>query len=277
LLVFVCLLGAGSVRAETDGTQAMQIGYDDAKEASTDALGTAPVSEKVEVKVSADAVAIIRQRLAEAVPGLNITDVRPSPIKGVYEVESNNPQIIYISSDGQYFVAGDIYQVRDGRISNLAEERRETVRANLVNAISEDELVVFGPDNSKLKAEITVFTDVDCGYCRKLHLEVPELNRLGVQVNYMAFPRAGIDSHSYDKMVSVWCADDRQKAMTAAKTGKVPAPKSCQNPVAEQYELGQKIGITGTPAIVLSDGRLIPGYMPANSLARGLGISVASQ
>ena len=215
----------------------------------------------------------IRQRLAEAVPGLTILDVRPSPINGVYEVESNNPQVIYISSDGQYFVAGDIYQVRDGRISNLAEQRREVNRSQLVSSVPEEQLVVFKPENGIVKATVTVFTDVDCGYCRKLHLEIPKLNQLGVQVNYMAFPRAGLDSHSYEKMVSVWCAEDRQSAMTVAKTGKIPTLKDCQNPVADQYELGQKIGITGTPAIVLKDGRMIPGYLPASSLAQGLGLA----
>lgn len=232
-----------------------------------------PVTSDNSVVVVDDPVATIRARLSEAAPGLSIVDIRPSPIKGIYEVESNNPQILYISSDGQYFVAGDIYQVLDGRISNLGEKRRETNRAELVNAIPEEQLVIFSPGDGKPKATVTVFTDVDCGYCRKLHLEIPKLNELGVQVNYMAFPRAGIGSHSYDKLVSVWCSEDRESAMTVAKTGKEPALKTCANPVAEQYELGQKIGISGTPAIILKDGRLIPGYLPASSLAQSLGIA----
>jgi len=255
---------------------------DDKKRDTTDTTGDSTVTVHKAALAKADNQAskpedVIRKRLAEAVPGLTILDVRPSLIAGVYEVESNNPQIIYISSDGQYFVAGDIYQVSDGRISNLAEKRRETSRAEMVNAIPDNELVIFSPDRGEVKATITVFTDVDCGYCRKLHLEIPELNRLGVQVNYVAFPRAGVDSHSFEKMVSVWCADDRQQAMTIAKAGKVPDRKTCSNPVSEQFDLARKIGITGTPAIVLADGRLIPGYLPALSLAQGLGIAVASQ
>ncbi|WLQ11532.1 DsbC family protein [Hahella aquimaris] len=218
------------------------------------------------------AVKVIKQRLAEAVPGLKILKVSPSPIPGVYEVESNNPQLLYTSADGQYFVAGDIYQVSEGRITNLAERRREETRAELVNSIDESKMIVFKPE--VVKASITVFTDVDCGYCRKLHKEVPRLNELGVQVNYLAYPRAGVGSGSYQKMVSVWCADDQQGAMTEAKLGKNPVSKDCKNPVADQYNLGNQIGISGTPAIVLHDGRLIPGYVPADSLAKGLGLDI---
>ncbi len=215
----------------------------------------------------------IVSRLGEAVPGLKISSVNPSPIPGVYEVESNNPQSIYISADGQFFVPGDIFQVKDGRITNLAEKRREVSRSEFIGNIPEAQQVVFAPKDNKVKAKVTVFTDIDCGYCRKLHLEVPKMNALGIQINYMAFPRAGIGSSSYDKLVSVWCADDQQDAMTYAKTGKVPPPLTCENPVAAQYELGQNIGITGTPAIVTEEGRLIPGYLPAEALANGLGIA----
>ncbi len=220
-----------------------------------------------------DPVMLIKQKLAEAVPGLKVVKVSPSPIDGVYEVESNNPNLIYISADGKYFVAGDIYQVEDGRITNLAEARREQTRAELINAVDESKLVVFKPEGIEPKAKVTVFTDVDCGYCRKLHGEVGRLNELGIQVNYMAFPRAGVGSSSYDKMVSVWCADDQNTAMTNAKAGGMPTPKTCENPVADQYELGNRIGVNGTPAIVLEDGRLIPGYVPADSLAKGLGLT----
>ncbi|OZG70641.1 protein-disulfide isomerase [Hahella sp. CCB-MM4] len=219
-----------------------------------------------------DPVTVIKQRLAEAVPGLRVVKVSPSPLDGLYEVESNNPNMIYISSDGRYFVAGDIYKVEDGRITNLAEQRRESTRAELVNAVPESQMVVFKPEGEP-KAKVTVFTDVDCGYCRKLHREIAKINELGIQVNYMAYPRAGVGSSSYTKMVSVWCANDRQAAITEAKAGKVPEAKDCPNPVADQYELGNKIGITGTPAIVLDDGRLIPGYVPAESLAKGLGLA----
>jgi thiol:disulfide interchange protein DsbC len=272
LVITCCLTLSNSLYAEADVNADTSAAYPADLSMATDHGADSGDKSGIESKTT-DPVTTIRQRLAEAVPGLTIVDVRPSPIVGVYEVESNNPQVIYISSDGQYFVAGDIYEVREGRISNLAEQRRETNRAQLINSVPEDQMVVFGPKNGDVKAKVTVFTDVDCGYCRKLHLEVPKLNQLGVQVNYMAFPRAGIHSGSYEKMVSVWCADDRENAMTIAKSGKVPEPKTCVNPVAEQYELGQKVGISGTPAIILRDGRLIPGYLPAASLAKGLGIT----
>jgi len=228
---------------------------------------------QAEAETVVDPVVVIKQKLAEAVPGLEIVKVSPSPIAGMYEVESNNPNLVYISADGKYFVAGDIYQVEDGRIINLAEARREQNRAELINSADESKQVVFKPKGMEPKAKVTVFTDVDCGYCRKLHGEVGRMNELGIQVNYMAFPRAGIGSGSYKKMVSVWCADDQQAAMTDAKAGKIPVAKTCENPVAEQYELGKQIGVNGTPAIVLEDGRLIPGYVPAASLAKGLGLT----
>ena len=237
------------------------------------AVAAEPAKTAAEPTQEGDPVAVIKKRLGEAVPGLKITSVKPSAFAGVFEVESNNPQTIYISGDGQFFVAGDIFQVKDGRISNLAEKRREGNRAELINTVSEDSLVVFKPKSGEVKATVTVFTDVDCGYCRKLHQEIPKLNEMGVQVNYMAYPRAGIGSATYKKMVSVWCAKEPQLAMTEAKSGKVPAEAECTNPIADQYELGQKIGISGTPAIVLTNGRLIPGYLPAASLADGLGIA----
>ena len=125
----------------------------------------------------------------------------------------------------------------------------------------------------KRKATISVFTDVDCDYCRKLHLEVPELNAMGVEVRYLAYPRAGVGSESYRKIVSAWCATDPNTALTALKAGKTITDNQCSdNPVADQYQLGQQMGISGTPAILLEDGRLLPGYMPAAQLAESIGI-----
>jgi thiol:disulfide interchange protein DsbC len=141
----------------------------------------------------------------------------------------------------------------------------------LLEALDESEMVVFAPENPQ--KTVTVFTDFDCTYCRKLHQEVPVLNELGIAVRYLAYPRAGVGSASYDKMVSAWCADDPNTALTDAKMGKAIPQKTCANPVAKQYRLGDDFGVTGTPALILEDGQLLPGYMPASALAARLGIN----
>ena len=127
-------------------------------------------------------------------------------------------------------------------------------------------MIVFGPDDAKYT--ITAFTDVDCGYCRKLHSEMDKYNANGIRIRYMAYPRAGLNSESYNKMVSVWCADDRKAAMNIAKTGASIPPKTCDNPIAEQYALGQAMRIQGTPALILDDGDVLPGYVPADKLVK---------
>ena len=137
--------------------------------------------------------------------------------------------------------------------------------------IAPDKKITF-PAVGETKAKIAVFTDIDCGYCRKLHQEVPDMNKLGIEVSYLAYPRAGFGSDSYKKYVSAWCADDKLGAMTLAKNGKSIPSKNCDNPVDEQYHLGRAIGISGTPAIVLESGRLIPGYLSADKLGKALGI-----
>lgn len=225
-----------------------------------------------QVDEGSDEEAAIRTRLMNAVPGLEVARISPSPIPNVYEIETANQQLLYVSASGDYFIAGDIFKLEEGRIVNLAEERRESARAKAIASIPQSEKVVFKPEGEP-KAVVNVFTDVDCGYCRKLHQEVPALLKHGIQVNYLAFPRAGVGSSSYDKLVSVWCADDRLEAMNKAKAGKSLPAKQCSNGVAAQFELGGQIGISGTPAIVLDDGRLIPGYLPADMLAQNLGLS----
>lgn len=213
----------------------------------------------------------IRASLAKAIPSLQVSAIEESEIKGLYRLESNNNQVLFTNEDGSFFVAGELYSTGGGQLVNLTEVRREKVRAQQLAEISVDEKIVF-PAKGKTKAKIAVFTDIDCGYCRKLHQEVPRMNELGIEVSYLAYPRAGIGSGSYNKIVSAWCADDRLQAMTDAKAGKSIPALNCDNPVAAQFELGQQMGVNGTPAIFLEDGTLIPGYMPAERLAKGLGI-----
>jgi thiol:disulfide interchange protein DsbC len=139
--------------------------------------------------------------------------------------------------------------------------------------VPESEMVIFGADDAK--HTITVFTDIDCGYCRKLHREIDDYNKENIRVRYLFYPRAGVGSPSYDKAVSVWCADDRKQAMTDAKSGKTLESKSCDNPVKGHLVLGELMGVNGTPAIVLESGELLPGYVPAKRMAQMLNSQAA--
>lgn len=215
----------------------------------------------------------IRNRMAHILPEVPIESVNESTLPGFYEVALSGGQILFVTEDGKHFLTGDLYEISADGIVNRTEELRNQHRKELLSTVDESEMLVFAPPEDQIKATLTVFTDVDCGYCRKLHQEVPELNRMGIAIHYLAYPRAGIGSNSYDKIVSAWCADDPQKALTLAKLGQEIEPRTCENPVARQYELGNEIGVTGTPALVYEDGTLIPGYMPADRLAKRLGIN----
>ncbi|HET8800606.1 MAG TPA: DsbC family protein [Marinobacter sp.] len=212
----------------------------------------------------------IAKRLTEAVPGLKVTSVRESEAKGLYEVRSNNGDTIYSTADGQYLFTGDLLKLTDGGIANVTEAGRAEQRRELMASAGVEDAIRFPAKNEK--AVIDVFTDIDCPYCRKLHDEVSELNEYGITVNYYAFPRSGPNTPSFSKYVSVWCADDQQSAMNAAKGGRSVPQATCDNPVLEQYQLGGRIGVTGTPAIVLEDGTMVRGYVPARKLAEGLGL-----
>jgi len=186
-----------------------------------------------------------------------------SPVDGLYEV-SYGPKIYYVSPDGRYLISGDVIDLQSR--ANLTEQNRSSARLKILSKVDESSMIIYKA-KGKEKHQITVFTDIDCGYCRKLHSEMKKMNELGITVRYMAFPRAGIDSPSYDKAVSVWCAKDRHKAMDNAKAGLEMPKANCDAPVKQEYLLGKAIGVTGTPAIVLKDGSLMPGYLPPDRLA----------
>ena len=217
------------------------------------------------ISQAADPDQAIRKTLKTIQPDLPIEAISESAMPGVFQVQLKGGRLLYASADGQFLLQGNLYQMKDGDVVNLTEQHASGEIAQMLAKVPVSEMVVFAPE--KPKTHITVFTDTDCGYCQKLHGEVPELNRLGVEVRYMAFPRQGIDSHGYNTLVSVWCSKDRQAAMNLAKTRKEVPSATCDNPVAKQYELGQMIGVNGTPAIVLANGQLIPGYQPAPELA----------
>jgi len=203
-------------------------------------------------------------------PDLVIESAVPAPLPGMVEIRLAGGNVLYASNDGRYLIAGDLYEMGDTLV-NLAEHARDEKRRDVIAAVSVDDMAVFPAQGSR-KAIITVFTDVDCGYCRKLHLEVPRMNQMGVEVRYLAYPRGGVGSPSYDKLVTVWCSSDRPDAITRMKRGETLPPKKCANPVEREYQLGHLVGLTGTPAIVLEDGRMIAGFVTADELKQELGI-----
>ncbi len=215
----------------------------------------------------------INNALNKFSPGLNADAITESPVSGIYEVEVGS-EIMYISSDGNFMFQGDLIDLSQMR--NLTEARREKARSRLVANMKEEEMIIFAPE--KTKHTVTVFTDIDCGYCRKLHREMDDYNKLGIAIRYLAFPRSGVGTESYFKSVSVWCADDRKSAMTAAKTGKKVEDNRCDHhPVKKHMEMGEMVGVRGTPSMVLSDGTFIPGYVPAERLYKILEMSTSAQ
>lgn len=192
--------------------------------------------------------------------------INKTPIDGIYEAVFGM-ELIYVSEDGRYFFSGDMI---DGSTrTNLSEEARTTARKTEMAGKASDGVISFKAKGVE-KHVLAVFTDVTCPFCTKLHKEVPKLNEAGVTVNYLAYPRAGIGSGGYKQMVNIWCAEDQQDALTKAKDGEAADAGSCDNPVANHFALGQKVGVSGTPALVTEDGALIPGYRPAAQLVKML-------
>jgi thiol:disulfide interchange protein DsbC len=218
---------------------------------------------------TADAVVA---KLKAVRPNLPVEGTSATPVPGIIEIDvKGGSTALYATSDGRYLIAGDLYEMGDTLV-NVSEKGRDAKRKALLATVSPADMAIF-PARGARKAVITVFTDVDCGYCRKLHLEVPQMNKMGIEVRYLAYPRGGLESPGYSKLVTAWCSTDRQDALTRMKKGEDLAAKSCDNPVAREYELGQLAGLTGTPAIVLEDGKMVAGYVSADQLGRMLGIS----
>ncbi len=236
------------------------------KTLSTLLLGSALIAPWGVASADADVEARIRSVIGQVLPGTVVGSVSESPLGGLYEAELNG-DIYYFSSDGRYLVRGEIIDLQTQE--NLTETKKGAARLKAMAALDEKDMIIF-PAKGEQRHVITVFTDIDCGYCRKLHSEMGELNELGITVRYLAFPRAGVGSVSYNKAVSVWCADDRRAAMNAAKSGEMPETKECTNPVEAQLNLGHDVGVTGTPSLVLEDGTLVPGYLPAQRMLKML-------
>lgn len=222
----------------------------------------APAQPQVQGQAPADP----RVQIAAKIPGARPEDLRPSPVPGIYEL-TRGADLVYVTPDGKYAFIGDLYDLPKN--NNLTELQRKQIRVKLIGAVPESEMVIFGPKNPRYT--VTVFTDVDCAYCRQLHSQIDEYNRLGVRVRYLFFPRTGPNTESWTKAEEVWCSADRNDALTRAKLGQALKAKPCaNNPVARHYALGKDFQLEGTPAIVMADGELVPGYMPPDLLVQHL-------
>lgn len=205
------------------------------------------------------------QALQSINPRIEVDHVGKAPLPGFREAVVGG-QMVYISDDGRYLLQGALFDVVEKK--DLSQAGMAEVRRRLLATIPASERIVFAPADPDYT--VSVFTDVECGYCRKLHQEIDEYNRLGIAVEYLAFPRMGPASEDFTKMVSVWCASDRRQALSAAKAD-LPVPKrDCTSPVARHYDIGQRVGLTGTPMIVTADGTQMPGYMPPADLRAAL-------
>ena len=219
------------------------------------------------VAAANDAEQAIRKSLQSLESEIPVDSIAASPVNGLYEVKLKGGRVLYASADGQFLVQGYLFQIQDGKPVNLTEKAERVAIAKTINAIPASEMVVY-PAKGETKSHITVFTDTTCPYCHKLHAEVPELNRRGIEVRYVAFPRQGLGSPGDQQLQAVWCSSDRRGAMDKMVEGEEIKAAKCTNPVSKQFQLGQSIGVNGTPAIVLESGQVIPGYQPAPQVAK---------
>lgn len=216
---------------------------------------------------AADSRDAVRAAVTKLLPTARIESIEPSAVDGIYEVVAGMT-VVYVSADGKHVFQGDEWQVDGHR--NLSEQRRAASRKSALDAIGTDQRIVY-PARGPERGKVTVFTDVDCGYCRKLHQDIADYNRAGITIEYLFFPRGGLASDSFRKDQAVWCAANRNDALTRAKSGEAIEMKVCPNPVTETFELGRRIGVTGTPMIYAADGTWLGGYLTVAQLVERLG------
>lgn len=205
----------------------------------------------------------VEEALKQAAPQLKADSIQPSPVPGLYEVVMG-PKVFYVSEDGRYLVQGSLVDIKDRK--DLTEARLAQARLGALQKMGVDNMIVFKPKIAQHVAY--VFTDIDCGYCRKLHSEIDQYSKEGIEIRYMFFPRSGPNTDSYFKAVSVWCAKDRNAALTQAKKDGNLERKQCDNPVDEHMDLANAFGANGTPMIITDKGDVLPGYVPAAQLAK---------
>jgi len=214
--------------------------------------------------VNADEAAI-RQAMSKSMPSVKVDSVKPAVVKGLFEVVVG-ANIYYVSEDGKYLLQGRLVDVAARK--DLTEEKLNVTRKLAIEKMGQANMIVF---KSKItKYTVTIFTDIDCGYCRKLHSEIDQYLAQGITIQYLFFPRAGKGSDSYNKAVSVWCAEDRNAALTAAKKDQKLPEKTCDNPIDEHMQLAAEFDVKGTPMIISENGNVYPGYLPAKQLVEAL-------
>ena len=211
------------------------------------------------------AAARARDAVRSIDPNIAIEQVSPAAMPGFQAVIVGG-QVFYVSNDGKYLIQGSLYDV--GARRDLGEDAMKSLRVELLRSVPASDRIVFAPKDPKYT--VTVFTDVECGYCRKFHSQIVEYNKLGIAVEYLAFPRMGLGSADFRKMVAVWCAPDRRKALTDAKNDRNVAAGNCTNPVTMEYELGRRAGLTGTPMVLAADGTQLGGYLAPEQLRAAL-------
>ena len=207
----------------------------------------------------------VKESMAKHMPTMKVDAIKASEVKGLYEVSVGN-SVFYVSEDGKYLLEGHLIDIAARK--DLTEGRANDTHVKALNKLGVDKMIVFKPKTSKYT--VTIFTDIDCGYCRKLHSEIDTYLAEGITIQYIFFPRSGKDTDSYKKAISVWCADDRKTALTAAKKNEAVKPKTCDNPVDAHMKLAEEFAVNGTPTIVSEKGVVYPGYLPAKQLAEML-------
>ena len=214
---------------------------------------------------------LISSKINAVLPdGMSVQSIKEYQIENLFIVDIGDLQPIYASKNGEFFFYGELYAVNGNTLQNTTKDEVNLKRKSILDEVlSKDDFISFKSENVKYR--VTIFTDVDCGYCRKFHNEIKDFNDLGITVNYVAFPRSGLDSISYNKIVTAWCSKDPKNTLTKMKQGIDVQLSLCQDhPVETHFLLGQKIGITGTPAIIKSNGELLPGYLPPEELLNRL-------
>lgn len=235
----------------------------------------APLAQAADSAASDGVVRAIQ----DAFPGIKVTDLQSTPVPGIVSVEVNGSDRAYVTEDGKFMFVGNLLQLNgDKGVVNLTEQHLAEVRKTAFKQVKASDMVTFKADGRQ-KAQVYVFTDVTCPYCERFHSGMAEINKLGITVHYLAFPRRGLNNKVAADMGRVWCAKDPQKAMTVAKQGKsvanLPERSGCVSPVADQYHLGVKLGVRGTPAVYSADGTELGGYLPPQGLAAKLGLKQA--
>lgn len=265
--IFLALLGVISLSACAQGPQTGTAGKAPGSQAATAGSTTPAASMPKAAANTPEARAIAAIQTLN--PRVSVDKVRAAPIAGFREAIVQG-QVVYVSDDGRYLFLpgpqGALYDVAAKK--DLSEQSLATVRKDLLKTIPVSERIVFSPPNPKYT--VSIFTDVECGYCRKFHDEIAEYNKQGIEVQYIAFPRMGLGSEDHKKMISVWCAPDRRKALTDAKSDRAVKSRDCKNTISMQYDVGQRAGLTGTPMIIAEDGTTVGGYLPPQQLREAL-------